>query len=201
MMKTRSETMTGNERAERGRGEKAARPFVMSRRYAGQPLKQWQTQRLSILAKRGFDRVGKFAERPSDCASDSAWFKQWKHEQQGRALKREAVSLTEVFQRDYRDLEIHFQGLAGEVSARTFQRALASDEIDEGRRQILHHLRLECERWGLAWEYAETISRSLCGCELEQMDPEQVKKVLGIVRQRGAAKRAREMAAQGQSEK
>jgi hypothetical protein len=169
----------------------AARPLrAPSAAYARQPLKTWQKAALSMLAKKGFDKLLKFgAIEAPPAVSTSAFLKTWKHEEQGRALKMDGpVSLMDCKQAHYRTLEIHFQALAGQVTAKTFERALESEDLDEGRRQAMHHLNATLEEYDLDVKYAQTIARAQYKADLARLDPAQLINLLATIRRRGKTK-------------
>lgn len=181
-------------------GYKYATP---SARYAKQPLKRWQKMELSMRARAAFDKLVKYGaiEQPAGL-SVAKWFEQWKHEEQGRALKAAGpVSLNDCKQANVRDLETWFDTLAGNVTARTFDRALASEDVDEGRRQMRHHLTKELEKINapilaaggepLGEGYAETLCKSVFKCGLEELPPECFTNLFATLRRRGASRAAR----------
>lgn len=168
-----------------------------SARYAKQPLKKWQKRELSMRARAAFDRLVKYGaiEQPEGL-SVSAWFEQWKHAEQGRALKAAGpVSLNDCKQAHVRDLETWFDSLSGNVTPRTFDRALKSEDVDEGRRQMRHHLSEELEKINtplaaagcepLAESYAETICQSTFKCGLDELPPECFPSLFATLRRRG----------------
>jgi hypothetical protein len=168
--------------------------FVPSARYAKQPLKPWQLTKLSLLAKQGFDKLRKCGaiECPQGL-SESAWFKQWKQAEQGRALGAGGpVSLKDCKQAHVRTLETWFDALAGRVTERTFERALRSEDIDEQRRQMIHHIEEEAKELNakgaaVSRGYAEVLCNALYKRTLDEADPvTQLPNVLATMRQRAA---------------
>lgn len=196
---SRTGAAKGAGRAEAGRSFRA--PCAV---YARQPLKTWQKRALSMAAREAFEKLRKYGaiEQP-DGVSVSAWFESWKHAEQGRALavagEGGPVSLNDCKQAHYRTLEIHFTSLSGRTTAQTFERAMESEETDEGRRQARHHLSEEIRRINeelgeeiITAAYVATICRAQFKCEPSQATPEQVINLLATVRRRGAAKIAKQ---------
>jgi hypothetical protein len=212
--KLKGDRTDGTNRSNKGSGA-ARRGFsVPSARYAKQPLRPWQKRELSMRAKVAFDQLVKYEaiEQPPGL-SKSAWFEQWKHAEQGRALKLAGpVSLNDCKQANVRDLEIWFDTLAGKVTDKTFERALSAEDVDEGRRQrmqrlqeLLDEINARLTELGVAAEdlmqmsYAATISQSVLKCPLTNLLPERFPAIMATVRKRGEAKIEKAKAARRES--
>jgi hypothetical protein len=179
-------------------------------RYAKQPLKKWQKRELSMRARKAFDKLVKYEaiEQPAGL-SVSAWFEQWKHFEQGRALNAAGpVSLNDCKQAHVRDLETWFDSLGGTVTTRTVERAMKSEDVDEGRRQRIQRLQEMVDKFDkelpegnkMGPNYARTVCRSVFKCDLDDLDPDHFPAVMATVRRRGEAKVAKQKAKQTTNE-
>ena len=175
-------------------GPVARSGWVPKKVWAGQPLKAWQLRDLSILAKTAWERLREAgAIEPPVGLAVTTWFKQWKHAEQARAVGRGSpegmtagISLCDCSQGDFRSLELHFKQLGGVLRSRDFERALRSEDKDEGVRQRLKRLDELLESRSLTREYALSVARPWFKVSaLEELEPRQVTDLMGRLRKRG----------------
>jgi len=159
------------------------------------PLNNRQKARICILARiafrASFSEVGRRPPAaPSSHSSDGSairpyLFKNWRHEQQRKAVGRE--HLTDCRNADYLALKAHFQNVAGDVKS-AFRNHLRA--AGDPRSWALAKLRKECAAAADvlpgAWNYAAGFLQNKRGLAIEDCPERDLWHAVFLVRRRAA---------------
>lgn len=178
---------------------------------ASQPLKPKQISRLAMLRKAAFE-----VAKRRGAVDDDADFREWYLCEQGEAIGRDSLSLTEAKQADFRLIRGRFFVILGNAEA-AFADFMEGGAVNEDRRQKLHRLAAQvgsladalkrdqealeiarlrgvpmddAEAGRQAWAYCVAVARDKArGRRLHEMTPKELAQLGFTMLNRASAKR------------